>query len=320
MSILVTGATGFVGSFLIDRLVKNQFSVSAAVRNASKIRFDKDINQIGIGDLSSSLDWSEALQGVDVVIHLAARAHILQDRVSDPLAQYRYINVDCSLNLARQAARAGVKRFIYLSSVKVNGESTVLGRPFTTNDIPMPQDFYGISKYEAELGLQEIANDAGMDLVIIRPPLVYGPGVKGNFLQLMKWIFRSLPLPFGAISNRRSLISLDNLVDFILTCINHPNAANQIFLVSDGHDLSTVDLCTVLGRALDKPVRLIYIPVSWIYFFATLVKRRAMADRLCLALQVDMSSAVNLLGWSPKNRVTEAMDETAKDFLKNAKN
>ena len=315
MRILVTGATGFIGSFLVDRLAKENLAVVAAVRNSFGLKLDSSINLIDIGNLTSSLDWGDALRGVDVVVHLAARAHILRDPVSDPLAHYRYINVDCSLNLAHQAVRAGVKRFIYMSSIKVNGESTVSGKPFSSNDNPMPEDFYGISKYEAEIGLQGIAKDQSMELVIIRPPLVYGPGVKGNFLNLMKWMMRPLPLPFSLINSLRSYVSLENLVDFIITCIYHPRAANQVFLVSDDKDLSIVDLCYLIGRALARPAMLFSIPVSWIYFFANLMNRQAVADRLCLSLQVDITDSKRLLGWAPKITPEEAINETARYFL-----
>ena len=315
MRILVTGSTGFVGTSLVKRLAKDRFSVVSAVRNSLIFEASSGVSLVSTGDLSSTFDWTHALQGVDVVIHLAARTHVLDDRANNPLAEYRYINVDCSLNLARQAACAGVRRFIYLSSIKVNGEFTNSGRPFTAEDTPSPQDFYGVSKYEAELGLRAIADDAEMGLVIIRPPLVYGPGVKGNFLSLMKWISQSIPLPFGAIANQRSLVALENLVDLIVTCIDHSCAPNQIFLASDGQDISTADLCIRLGHALKRPTRLISVPVSWLYFFSTVFGRRGVAERLCSSLQIDISKTESILGWSPKTTVNKSLSETALDFL-----
>lgn len=317
MSILVTGSTGFVGTALIERLIKDQFFVSATVRNASTNKCNSDVNLIDIGHLTSSLDWSHALRGVNTIVHLAARAHILNDKSKDPLGDYRYINVDCSLNLARQAARAGVKRFIYMSSIKVNGEFTILGRPFTAQDTPMSQDFYGISKYEAELGLRAIASELGMELVIIRPPLVYGPGVKANFLSMMNWLRQGITLPFGGVTkNRRSFVFIDNLVSLIITCINHPAAANQKFLVSDDEDLSTTELLERMALALGRPSKLITVPTALITLGAKLVGRADIAQRLCGSLQVDIKKTKDLLGWSPPVSVNEGLRKTAAHFLK----
>ncbi len=317
MKVLVTGSTGFIGTSLIERLLKDQFSVSVSIRNSHIKEFNPDVNLITMGDMTSSLDWGHALQGVDVIIHLAARAHILNDKSRDPLAEYRYINVDCSLNLAHQAARAGVKRFIYVSSIKVNGEFTILGKPFTAQDDPMPRDFYGISKYEAELGLQEIAEEQRMELVIIRPPLVYGPRVKANFLSMMSWLWRGIPLPLGGVrKNRRSFIFIDNLVSMILTCINHPAAANQIFLVSDDEDLSTAGLLDRMALALGRPSRLIVMPAALITFGAKMLGRDDIAQRLCGSLQVDIKKTKDLLGWSPPVSLDEGLRQTAGHFLK----
>jgi len=317
MDILVTGSTGFIGTSLIEKLIKKRFSVSATARNASANKFDGNINFINIGHLTPSLDWRHALQGVNVIVHLAARAHFLNDESRDPLADYRYINVDCSLNLARQAAKAGVKRFIYMSSIKVNGEFTILGKPFTAKDTPMPRDFYGISKYEAELGLQVIAEEFGMELVIIRPPLVYGPGVKANFLSMMNWLRRGIPLPLGGvIKNRRSYVFVDNLVDMIITCINHPAAANQTFLVSDDEDLSTSELLRRMALALGCPSKLILVPTNLIAFGARLFGRSDLSQRLCDSLQVDIRKTKDLLGWSPPVSVDEGLHQTAIHFLK----
>ena len=234
MRILVTGSSGFVGTALIEGLLKEQFLVSAVVRNASTGKFNSEVNLVSIDQLTSLLDWSHALKGVDTIVHLAARVHILNDKSTDPLAEYRYINVDCTLNLANQAALAGVRKFIYVSSIKVNGEFTTLDKPFTERDIPMPRDFYGVSKYEAELGLRAIADNFGMELVIIRPPLVYGPGVKANFLLMMNWLERGVPIPLGSITNNlRSFVFIDNLISLVIACIKNPASSNQIFLVSD---------------------------------------------------------------------------------------
>ena len=317
MGILVTGSTGFIGAALIQRLIKDQFSVSAVVRTLSANKFNADICLIDIGQLTPSLDWSHALQGVTTVVHLAARTHIISEKSKDPLAEYRYINVDCTLNLAHQAARAGVKRFIYMSSIKVNGEFTISGKSFAAQDQPMPHDVYGISKYEAELGLRVIANKFGMELVVIRPPLVYGPGVKANFLSMMNWLQHGIPLPLGGVKkNRRSFVFIDNLVDIIVTCINHPVAANQTFLVSDDEDLSAADLLDRIAWALGRPSNLISVPAPLIIIVAKLFGRSDIAQRLCGSLQVDIKKTKDLLNWSPPMTINEGLRQTAEHFLR----
>lgn len=312
MHILVTGATGFIGAALVNRLKNNNFILSASTRNFVP-DYLNDVNIIKIGDLTPSLNWREALLGVDVVIHLASRVHIMKDKAGDPQAEYNLANVDATLNLARQASERGVKRFIYMSSIKVNGEFTDPGKVFTAEDSPSPQDPYSISKLQAELGLKMIALETGIEVVIIRPPLVYGPGVKANFLSMMQWLSRSIPLPLGGINNLRSFVALDNLVDLIVKCIDHPGAANQIFLVSDGEDLSTTSLLYRLGNALNKPARLIPVPISWLYFFATLFGRRMMVERLCSSLQVDISKTRKLLSWAPLIGVDEALRRVVRE-------
>ena len=319
MNILVTGATGFVGSALVERLIKDGFSVRVAIRGSlnSKLRlFSSEITVFRIGSLGPHIDWNAHLSGVSTVVHLAGRAHVMCEPLADPLAEYRKINVASTLALARQSAACGVKRFIYLSSVKVNGESTSIGSPFSPDDTPMPHNAYAVSKYEAELGLLEIAHSTEMEVVIIRPPLVYGPGVKANFLSMMRWLSRSIPLPLGAINNLRSLVAIDNLVDLIVRCITHKRAANHIFLVSDGEDLSTTALLHLMGNALGKRVRLISIPISWLYFLSTLLGRHAMVERLCSSLQLDISKTRNLLDWSPPIGVDEGLRRAAQDFKK----
>ena len=232
------------------------------------IKFLAD-NILEIQDLDADTDWSTALANQQVVIHTAARAHIMKDEVADPLAEYRRVNVDGTLNLARQAAGAGVKRFIFISSIKVNGEQTPLGQPFTADDTPAPEDAYGISKFEAEQGLLQLAAETGMEIVIVRPPLVYGQGVKGNFANMIKMMEKGLPLPLGAINNQRSLVAVDNLVDLIITCIDHPAATNQVFLAGDGDDISTTDLLRGVAKAIGKPSHLIPVPSSVLMFAAT---------------------------------------------------
>lgn len=305
MKLLLTGATGFLGNRIATALhSKPDVNLTAAVRRRTEI---SAAHIVEVQDLDANTDWSTALTGQQVVIHAAARAHIMKDEVADPLAEYRRVNVDGTLNLARQAATAGVKRFIFISSINVNGEQTPLGRPFTADDIVTPKSFTGISKWEAEQGLQQLASETGMEVVIIRPPLVYGPGVKGNFASMTKLVAKGLPLPLGAIHNQRSLVAVDNLVDLIITCIDHPAAANQVFLAGDGQDLSTTELLRGVARAMDKPSRLIPVPSSLLMLGAALLGKKAVAQRLLGSLQVDISKARNLLGWEPPVSVEEGL-------------
>ncbi len=280
----LTGATGFVGSALRTRLGQLEEPFVAWDR-ACPIHF----------------------QGAKVVIHLAARVHVMRETHADPMEAFRLANVDSTLRLASQAAVAGVQRFVFMSSVKVNGESTPSGVPFCELDIPHPQDPYAVSKMEAEQGLRAIAAQTGMQVVIIRSPLVYGPGVKANFAALMRAVVRGVPLPLGAVRNVRSLVGLDNLVDFITLCAVHPAAADETFLVSDGRDLSTPDLVRAMARAAGKPARLVSVPVALLACGAALVGRRAAAQRLCGNLQLDISKARRLLGWAAPVSVEEGL-------------
>ena len=305
VNIFLTGATGFLGSQLaISLRSKSNVSVTAVARRRVEI---PAAHVLEVQGLDANADWTAALANQQVVIHAAARAHIMQDEMSDPLAEYRRVNVDGTLNLACQAAASGVERFIFISSIKVNGEQTSLGQPFRADDMPAPEDAYGISKWEAEQGLTKIAAETGMEVVIVRPPLVYGPGVKGNFASMIKLVEKGLPLPLGAVYNQRSLVALDNLVDLIVTCIDHPAAANQVFLAGDGHDLSTTELLRGVARAIGRPSRLIPVPVSLLMLGATLSGKKAMAQRLLGSLQVDISKARHLLGWEPPITVEEGL-------------
>ena len=314
MQILLTGASGFVGSGLIVPLLEQHHSITAAVR-VFKTDLDPRVKQSIVSGLSAEQDWQMLLKDQNSVIHLAARVHVMSDPSTDPLAEYRRVNVEGTLNLARQAAAAGVKRFIFISSIKVNGESTTTGMPYTADGPTTPTDPYGISKKEAEQGLRALASETGMEVVIIRPVLVYGPGVRANFLSMMRWLHKGLPLPFGAINNRRSLVALDNLVDLIVTCTEHPAAANQTFLVSDGEDLSTTMLLRRMATALGKPARLLPVPSVLLETGATALGRRALAQRLCSSLQVDISKTRELLGWTPPSSVDQALRKTGKYFL-----
>jgi nucleoside-diphosphate-sugar epimerase len=312
--ILVTGATGFVGKALCASLVRSR-PVRVAVRN-SAVQGLPDGVDVTQKLLLNDQDWSDALVGVNVVVHCAARVHVMKEDAADPLAEFRRVNVDGTLRLASQAAGAGVKRFVFISSIKVNGEQTRVGEPFTADQQANPGDPYGVSKMEAENGLRKLAQETGLEVVIIRPPLVYGPRVKANFLAMMRWLRRGLPLPLGAVTeNRRSLVGLDNLIDLIVICLDHPVAANQTFLVSDGEDLSTTALLWRMGEALGKPARLFPVPVWMLEAGAALLGKRDLSKRLCGNLQVDISKARDLLGWSPPVSVDEGLSVTAEHFL-----
>ena len=309
--ISITGATGLVGRALVAQLVAlGRFEVLALTRQLPTNRVT-EAEYLIVGDLSSQGQWLSAMDGVHTLIHAAARVHVMHDTQADPLTAFRTVNVDGTLNLARQAAAARVKRFVFISSVKVNGESTQPSRPFTEADAPNPQDAYGVSKHEAEQGLRQLAADTGMEVVIIRPPLVYGLGVKANFAALMRAVQRGWPLPLGAVHNQRSLVALDNLVDFIVTCITHPRAANQTFLVSDGQDRSTTELVHGMAQAAGVHARLLPVPVWALQAGATLLGKGDAVQRLCGNLQVDISKARTLLGWVPPVSVDKGLRRAA---------
>ena len=309
--ILVTGATGFIGHAFVGFLLsKGGHSVRVALRREG-LSWPDTVERAYIEDLASANDWSKAVNGVRVVVHTAARVHVMQENSSSPLNEFRRVNVQGTLSLARQAAAAGVRRFVFVSSIKVNGEATRLGSPFTADDMPAPLDAYGISKLEAEQGLRQIAAETGMEVVVVRPPLVYGPGVRANFQTLLRAVARGLPLPLGAIDNRRSLVALDNLVDLIVTCISHPHAANQTFLVSDGEDVSTPELIRRMARAMGRPARLIPVPVWLLKVGAALPGKQDMAQRLCGSLLVDIEKTRRLLGWTPPISLDEGLRRVA---------
>jgi len=306
MKLLITGIHGWVAAATATQARARGHTVCGSARHSAAPAV------FSTGGITGSTDWSAALAGQDAVIHLAARVHIMDDRAADPLAAFRAVNTAGTLNLARQAAAAGVRRFVFVSSIKVNGEATPPGRPFRHDDRPTPQDPYGISKREAEDGLREIAATTGMEVVIVRPPLVYGPGVKANFAALMRAVQRGLPLPLGAVThNRRSLIALDNLVDLLITCLDHPAAANQTFLVSDGEDLSTTDLLRRIGQGLGRPARLLPVPPALLQAGARLLGKGDVAQRLLGHLQVDIAHTRTTLGWTPPITVDEGLRRAA---------
>jgi nucleoside-diphosphate-sugar epimerase len=305
MKVLVTGSNGFVG-----RAVLKQLNVMKGLQAVGVVRHTAGFTGatvVKVGDLTAQTDWSFALADADAIVHHAARVHVMQETEIDPLTSFRAVNVEGTLNLASQAAAAGVKRFVFISSVKVHGESTQPGRAFTEADAPNPEDAYGQSKHEAEMGLRQLSTDTGMEVVIIRPPLVYGPGVKANFAALMRAVQRGWPLPLGAVHNLRSLVALSNLADFIVSCITHPQAAHQTFLVSDGQDLSTTELVRGMAQAAGVSARLLPVPVWALQAGASLLGKGDAVQRLCGNLQVDISKSRELLGWSPPISVDEGL-------------
>ncbi len=312
--VLVTGAGGFIGSALVPALGARGWQVRAAVRTAGVSREADD--EVRIASLDEAAAWADAVRGVDCIVHLAARVHVMRDTAADPLSAFRLANVEGTRALAHAAARAGVRRLVFLSSIKVNGESTTGRAPFAEDDFPAPVDPYGVSKREAEDVLLRLGRDGPMEVVVIRPPLVYGPGVKANFLAMMRWLHRGVPLPLGAIHNRRTLVGVDNLVDLVATCLVHPSAANQVFLAGDGEDLSTTGLLRRLAAALGVPARLVPVPVSWLESAAALLGKRSVARRLFGNLQADISKAHRTLGWTPPVRVDDGLRRTAEHFLR----
>lgn len=308
MVVLLTGATGFVGSAILQKKIG-----SVVLGRSCPVGFPA--NSYVKRELSGSADYTGCFENIDAVIHCAARVHVMNEKSTDPLQAFREVNVTGTLNLAKQAAAEGVRRFVFISSIKVNGEGTDINFKYTSSDQAAPDDPYGISKHEAEQGLIQLSKETGMELVIIRPTLVYGAGVKGNFLNLLKLCKSGLPLPFGAIHNARSIVYLGNLVDLITTCIDHPNAAGKIFLASDGDDLSLTDLLVLIRKAMNKPALLIPVPSFLFKLLGKITGKTAIVDRLVGNLQVNSSNAKTLLGWQPPYTVEQGIKATVDDFL-----
>ena len=304
MRFLVTGANGFVGGLLCSELALRQYAICVALR-AKKIACDTT-EQVIVGTINGETDWSNALVAVDVVIHLAARVHVMQDDASDPLAEFRRVNVAGTENLARQAAHAGVRRFVYVSSIKVNGEQTTVS-PFSDVDEANPQDPYGVSKWEAEQALHRVAKETGLEVVIVRPPLVYGPGVKGNFAQMLKVLEKGIPLPLASVKNLRSLVYVGNLVDALILCATHPAAAGNTYLISDGEDISTPDMLRQLGVALGRPARLFPCPVALLKLAGRLTGKSDQIDRLLGSLRVDSGKIRRELNWVPPHTLRQGL-------------
>lgn len=306
LRILVTGASGFVGKLLTAKLFQQGHAVRAAVRAISPPIYNAEV--VIVGDINGDTDWLEALSGVDVVIHLAARVHVMTEHSAKPLAEFRKVNVEGTRNLAESAARSGVKRFVYVSSVKVNGEQTI--RPYNELDEPNPQDAYGVSKWEAEQALCKISAGTDMEVVIVRPPLVYGSGVKGNFAQMIKVLGKGVPLPFASVKNLRSFIYVENLVDALILCATHPNAVGQTYLVSDGQDISTPDLLRKLSSPIGRSARLLPCPLALIRLVGRLFGKSDQINKLVGSLQVDSSKIRRELGWQPPFTMDEGLKST----------
>ena len=310
--LLVTGSNGFVGKALCGELCERGFAVREAVRSASSLVEKAEI--VAVGAIDSKTNWNEALRNVDAVVHLAARVHVMDDKSSNPLDEYRKVNVKGTKCLAIAAAKAGIKRFVYISSVKVNGEGKAAA--YTEYDEEAPADPYGVSKWEAEQELHKISDTTGIEVVILRPPLVYGPGVKANFLRLFKIVKRGIPLPLSSIKNRRSFIYLGNLIDAIITCINHTEAAGHTFLVCDEENITTPGLIRQIALALEKPARLFFIPPYLMRLAGKFIGKSAAIDRLFGSLTIDSTKIRKELGWKPPYTMEYGLKETAKWYTK----
>lgn len=310
-SALITGAGGFVGRALCAEGVARGVRIRAARRSPRE--FPAGVEVVAVNDIDENTDWRSSLDGCGAVVHLAARVHVMKEGVDHPMEAFRKVNVLATLNLARQAAESGVRRFVFISSIGVNGARTD-GQPFTADDVPRPHSPYAESKYEAESGLRSLSGRTGMEVVIIRPPLVYGADAPGNFGALMRWLARGLPLPLGAIANQRSLVGLDNLVDLILTCLSHPSAAGEVFLISDDEDVSTPELLRRMGLALGRPARLIPVPAGALELAAALLGQRNAAQSLCGSLQVDIEKTRQLLGWRPPFTLEQSLKKAVQGF------
>ncbi|HLP97537.1 MAG TPA: SDR family oxidoreductase [Sideroxyarcus sp.] len=307
-AILVTGANGFVGQALCEEAAKRGLPVRGATRTACQLT---GAENVVVGAIDEKTDWTQALAGVDVVIHLAARVHVMHDNAADPLAEFRKVNLHGTVNLARQAARAGIRRLVYVSSIKVNGEGTASGQRYTEQDIPAPQDPYGISKWDAEQALQRVTQETGLEVVIVRPPLVYGPGVKGNFINMLKVLAKGMPLPLASACNLRSLIYVGNLADALLACAHHPDAAGQTYLVSDGEDVSTPELLRRLGAALGRPAKLFWCPPMVLKVLGGVVGKSDQIERLLGSLRVGGDKIRRELNWMPPYTLQQGLQETA---------
>ena len=312
--VLVTGATGFVGRCLVPDLFVAGYGVRASVRAPATVKWLNNVDTVAIAGINGQTDWCMGLDGVDTVVHLAARVHVMHDSAADPLAAFRAVNVAGTARLARAAAQVGVRRFVFLSSIKVNGEETN-SAPYNEAMPVNPQDAYAVSKWEAEQALHAVSAETGMQVVILRSPLVYGPGVGGNFLRLLKLIERGVPLPLASINNRRSMIYIGNLADALIACATHPAAAGNTYLVSDGEDVSTPQLIGGLARLMGSSARLWPFPSTLLRSAGRLTGKAAEVERLIGSLQVDSSRIRNELDWIPPFAVDQGLAETVRWFV-----
>ena len=308
--IAITGATGFVGRRLLHRLQLAGHEVVEIGRTPST----PDAAFFKVDDIGADTDFGDVLTSCDAIVHLAARVHLMRDEAADPLAAFRSVNLHGTVNLAAQAAKAGIKRFVYASSIKVNGEHTS-GQPYAESDVPSPQDSYGVSKWQAEQALHDIGRQSGMEIVIVRPPLVYGPGVKANFHRLLRLVEQGWPLPFAAVSNRRSMIYVDNLADALVDCVQHSAAVGRTYLVSDGEDVTTPELIRKLASAMGRQSRLVHVPVDWLRTLAGAIGKRDQIERLTQSLEINSTRIRNELDWQPPYTLQQGIDETVRWYL-----
>ncbi len=311
MRILITGASGFIGQALCSKLVSEGHQPRAVVRSTDSIPSVAGLDVLVVGEVGAQTDWTLAMAGVDCVIHCAARAHVMNEVETDALSAYRSVNVAGTRRLAEQGSALGLRRLVYLSSIKVNREQTTRGMQLLSSDSPAPEDPYGVSKWEAEQALWAVSKRTGLEVVVIRPPLVYGPGVKGNLLRLLRLVERGVPLPLGAVHNKRSLVGLSNLMDLLLCCAKHPAAAGKTFLASDGHDLSTPQFIRLIAEGMNKPSLLVPVPVALLQAVSTLLGKRDEIARLVSSLQVDTSQTVAELAWTAPVSVEDGVREMA---------
>jgi nucleoside-diphosphate-sugar epimerase len=313
LKILITGASGFVGQALCQQLLAAGYEVYGALRCASKL-LPVEVRQLGAVELGAAMDWAPALKNIECVIHLAARVHVMQDTATDPLAEFRRVNTAGTEHLARCAAASGVKRLVYVSSIKVNGEETLAGQKFSETDTPAPQDPYAISKWEAEQALHRVAQETGLEAVIVRPPLVYGPGVKGNFARMLNAVARRIPLPLASVRNQRSLVYVENLADALIACAIHPSAAGQTYLVCDGEDVSTPGLLRQLALGMGVPSRLLPCPPALLRLAGKLTGKGEQMERLLGSLQIDDGKIRRDLGWAPPHSLRQGLQATAEGW------
>jgi nucleoside-diphosphate-sugar epimerase len=310
--IVVTGANGFVGTALTKKLISEEWVVTRGVRSESDLHGVAGVSTFEIGNIDKNTDWKTALRGIDAVVHTAARVHVMKDTPADPLKAYRRVNVHGTMKLARQAAVSGVRRFVFISTIKVNGEENTAA--YKETDKPAPLDPYGISKLQAEKELSKLASETGMEVVVLRPPLVYGPGVKANFLKLLQTVDRGPPLPFAGVKNKRSLIYVENLVDAIVACVRHPNASNQTYLVSDGEDVSTPELIRMISALFNKRPRLFSVPGLCLHIASRISGKGPTMDRLIGSLTVDTAKITEELDWRPPFTLQEGLEKTVAWF------